>query len=94
MKGDTYKSEFPVENYEVKSNNINMGDGSTDKLMPSKVVAIKSHLDTVRHEYAFMYILGKADESMIEARKADMKEASDLAHLTQNASQPLYGYVI
>lgn len=89
----SYVAEFPVENYEVKSNNIAMGDGSTDKLIPQRVFSIKSHLDEVRSEYSFMYILGKADDSMIEAKKELMKEPSDLGHLLQNTQQPFYGFV-
>lgn len=89
----SYSIEFPVENYEVKSNNISMGDGSTDNLMPARVLAVKSRLDMLRHEYAFMYILGKIDESMVDAKKSMLKEQSDYTHITQNASQPLQGYV-
>jgi endo-1,4-beta-D-glucanase Y len=89
----SYMVEFPVDNYEVKNTNAVTGDGASEKLIPARTIAIKGHIDKLRDEYGFLYVLGKLDENQAKAKKEQFQNEADFTSILHNSDKPLYGYV-
>jgi endo-1,4-beta-D-glucanase Y len=90
----SYSTEFPVDNYEVKNTNAVTGEGASEKLIPSKVIAVKGHIDKLKDEYSFMYVLGKIDQTQAKTKSGLFQNEADLTAILHNSDRPLYGYVI
>ena len=90
----SYVAEYPVDNFEVKINNLGTTtDGTGAKSLPLRSFVIKGKVDPVRDEYSFLYVLGKPDENLVKQKKEKFPSEAEFNTFTQQLGYPCYGTV-